>query len=202
MHALAVVPVQRLDHAKSRLAAVLDPLSRRSLVLQLAERTVRILCTVPGIDEVALVTPDPNVAASARTWGAFPLEQTDQGLDRAIAVAQRYAVARSFSAVLVVLGDLPLLEAPPVRTALALLEPYSVVLAPDRHGTGTNLLAFSPPDLPIPSFGHDSRARHRLAARRARCTLREVWALPLALDLDTPEDLALVRGVSTREGET
>jgi len=29
-----------------------------------------------------------------------------------------------------------------------------------------------------------------------------VWALPLALDLDTPEDLALVHGVSTREGET
>ncbi|MCX2727825.1 2-phospho-L-lactate guanylyltransferase [Thermomicrobium sp. 4228-Ro] len=199
---LAVIPVQRLDTAKSRLAPVLDPASRRSLVLQLAERTVRLLRSVSGIDEVALVTPDPHLAVAARAWGALPLEQTEPGLERAIVLAQRYAVAEDFGALLVVLGDLPLLEMTTLRTALALLEPHGVVLAPDRHGTGTNLLALSPPDLPIPAFGPESRVRHRLAARRARCTLREVWALPLALDLDTPEDLARLRSVREREGET
>lgn len=200
--ALAAVPIQTLERAKSRLAPHLDSASRRTLVLRLAERTVRLLRTVPEIADVVVVTPDPQLARHAPDWGAGVLLQADRGLDRAIALVQREAVTRSFPALLVVLGDLPLLEPATLRRVLALLEPLGIVLAPDRHGSGTNVLALAPPDLPVPAFGPESRLRHRLAARRLRCTLREVWTLPLALDLDTPDDLALLRSVRAREGET
>ncbi|MCX7623292.1 MAG: 2-phospho-L-lactate guanylyltransferase [Thermomicrobium sp.] len=199
---LAAVPIQRLALAKSRMAPVLDAPARQRLVLALAERTVRILASVPAVSEVALVTPDPDVAALAASWGARPLAQPEPGLVRAVALAQQDAVSRSFRALVVVLGDLPLLESRAIDRALALLEPYGAVIAPDRHGTGTNLLALCPPDLPVPAFGPDSRRRHRAAARRARCTLREVWTLSLALDVDTPEDLALAQRLVRREGET
>ena len=64
-----------------------------------------------------------------------------------------------------------------------------VAIVPDRHGTGTNALALSPPDAIVPSFGEGSCARH-IAAARASGVAYNVEELPsLALDLDTPADV-------------
>ncbi len=64
-----------------------------------------------------------------------------------------------------------------------------VAIVPDRHGTGTNALALSPPDAIEPSFGEGSCARH-VAAARAAVIPFNVEELPsLALDLDTPADI-------------
>lgn len=199
MRTLAVIPIQQLEHAKSRLASALDPAKRQSLVLELAWRTIEVLRSVPDVAEVLVVTPDAQVASAVIRWGARPLLQTQPGLNRAVRSAQSVALRAGYAALLVVLGDLPLLVAQHVQTALALLEPRGIVLAPDRRGTGTNLLALAPPNVIAPAFGSESRRHHRLAAVRARCTLRELWALPLAFDLDTPDDLADVRLVTERE---
>jgi 2-phospho-L-lactate guanylyltransferase len=60
------------------------------------------------------------------------------------------------------------------------------VIVPDRHGTGTNALLLTPPDVIEPSFGPGSFARHRELAGTA-----SVAELPsLLLDVDTPDDLA------------
>ena len=40
-------------------------------------------------------------------------------------------------------------------------------IVPDRHGTGTNALLLTPPDVIEPAFGPDSRARHEQAAAAA-----------------------------------
>ncbi|MFN3336910.1 MAG: 2-phospho-L-lactate guanylyltransferase [Thermomicrobium sp.] len=200
MRTLAVVPIQKLEQAKSRLASALEPAKRQSLVLELGRQTIEALRSVPDVAEVLVVTPDPQVAAAGARWGARPLLQTQPGLNRAIRSAQRVALRAGYAALLVVLGDLPLLGARQVQAALALLEPRGIVLAPDRRGTGTNLLALAPPNVIAPAFGPESRRHHRLAAVRARCTLRELWALPLAFDLDIPDDLVDVRLVTRGEG--
>jgi 2-phospho-L-lactate guanylyltransferase len=53
-------------------------------------------------------------------------------------------------------------------------------------------LLLSPPDAMAPSFGPDSRHRHERLARAARLESRTVEIGSLALDVDTPEDLAAV----------
>lgn len=64
-----------------------------------------------------------------------------------------------------------------------------VVVVPDRHGTGTNALLLSPPDVMVPSFGAGSFARHSALARSAGALVRVVELPSLALDVDAPEDL-------------
>jgi 2-phospho-L-lactate guanylyltransferase len=66
----------------------------------------------------------------------------------------------------------------------------NVVIVPDRHGQGTNALLLTPPDVMEPAFGEGSFARHAARARAAGAAVRVADLPSLALDVDTPEDLA------------
>ena len=68
-----------------------------------------------------------------------------------------------------------------------------VAIVPDRHGTGTNALALAPPDVFAPAFGPDSCARHVSRARASGISFALERVESLALDLDTPEDMSLLR---------
>ena len=91
---------------------------------------------------------------------------------------------------LLVPGDCPLLD--PGELDALLDHPAgerSVLIVPDRHGTGTNALLLTPPDVLAPSFGPDSRERHLAEAAAAGVPAEVVELESLALDIDTPEDL-------------
>jgi 2-phospho-L-lactate guanylyltransferase len=69
------------------------------------------------------------------------------------------------------------------------------VIVPDRHGTGTNALVIAPPGAFEPSFGPGSYERHVAAAKRTGVVYRPVELPSLALDVDTPDDLAALWSV-------
>ncbi len=71
--------------------------------------------------------------------------------------------------------------------------PRTALIVPDRHGTGTNALVLTPPDVFIPAFGPDSCARHVSRARAAGIAFALETIESMAADLDTPEDLTLLR---------
>ncbi len=76
-----------------------------------------------------------------------------------------------------------------------------MTIVPDRHGTGTNALLLSPPDVIEPAFGPGSRERHEelAAAAGVPCSVEELPTL--ALDVDTAEDLiALRQALADRRG--
>lgn len=191
-----VVPVRALEGAKSRLGAVLDPEERRELVERLLRRTIGAARATPGVDRVVVVSPDGEALALAEAEGATPLLQRTRGLNHALDEA-RVQVADDHR-LLVLPGDLP--GASPAALG-AMIEAADrarrpcVVIAPDRHGRGTNALLLDPPDVIDPAFGGDSRAAHAWLAGSTEATLVEVDG-PLSLDLDTPDDLL------TAESET
>jgi 2-phospho-L-lactate guanylyltransferase (CobY/MobA/RfbA family) len=65
-------------------------------------------------------------------------------------------------------------------------------VAPDRRGTGTNALIASAEEVEF-RFGEGSCARHLMLAAERGWTAAVVSHPQLALDLDTPEDLAAWR---------
>jgi len=68
-----------------------------------------------------------------------------------------------------------------------------VVIVPDRHGTGTNGLLLTPPDVIAPGFGPGSCERHRALALAAGIACRVERPPSLLLDIDTGADLAALR---------
>jgi 2-phospho-L-lactate guanylyltransferase len=131
------------------------------------------------------------VLVLAADAGARPLRQVGSGLNAALAQARSDAVARSATALLVLPSDLPLVSAEALGAFSAIASAAgspTVALAADRHGRGTNALLLVPPEAIDFAFGGDSRSAHAALASAAGARYLEVEG-PLALDLDTPEDL-------------
>jgi 2-phospho-L-lactate/phosphoenolpyruvate guanylyltransferase len=192
---VVIVPVGTLDGAKSRLGDTLDAEERHDLVVRMVRRTVAAAVATPGVAETIVVTPDDEVRGLAVAAGARPIRQRSQGLNRGLREARDDAIAGGAGAIVVLPIDLPLVSPAAVGEVVARLEAGPlpvVVLVPDRHGRGTNALGVAPPGAIEFAFGGDSRAAHADCAREASARLVELVESPLALDIDTPDDLLLV----------
>ncbi|MCE9647816.1 MAG: 2-phospho-L-lactate guanylyltransferase [Chloroflexi bacterium] len=191
----AIVPVKPLRRGKSRLAGILTEDERAALNQELLERTLKTLSTLKELNQVLVVSRDPHALTIARNHGAKTVQEDGQphlntALTRATVVAQVHAT----QGVLILPADLPLLTADDV---LALIDraakPPVVVIAPDRHGRGTNALLMVPAGQIEYDFGEDSFQRHCDRAIKSGARLEIVELPTLALDLDLPEDLEMVR---------
>src|SRR4051794_34299420 len=154
------------------------------------------LQAVSGLDGVIVVTAEPAAARAAEGTGALVVHDPEEA-GQSPAAARGVATARERGAqrVLLVPGDCPALDPGELERLLA--EPHApphVTIVPDRHGSGTNALLIAPPDALAPSFGPGALARHSAHALAAGVgvTVRDVASL--GLDVDTPSDLAALRG--------
>jgi 2-phospho-L-lactate guanylyltransferase len=68
----------------------------------------------------------------------------------------------------------------------------AVVVGASRDGLGTNALLLRPVDVIVPAFGPPSVERHVRAGQHAGAVTRVQRNLGLALDVDTPADLAVL----------
>ena len=190
----AIIPVGTLEGAKTRLGEMLDAEERRDLVERLLARTVVTAVAVDRLDDVLVISPDREVLRRSAELGARTLRQRSRGLNRGLAEARADVVAGGAEAILVLPIDLPFVSVEAVRAVVAALVasgPAAVVLATDRHGSGTNALGLRPPDVIDFAFGPGSRRAHRAAAEAAGATYTEIEG-PLTVDLDTADDLVFV----------
>lgn len=192
MDVWAVVPVKELDQAKQRLAALLSPELRRALMLAMLDDVLAALAATPGLAGLAVVTIDPAADRLAASYGARVIEAgARDGHTGAVVSAARLLSAEGCPGMLTVPGDIPL--AGPAELAELLAAHCSApafTIAPSRDERGSNAIICSPPDAVPLRFGEDSFFPHLRAAEA--CGIRPtVLQLPgIALDVDTPEDLA------------
>jgi 2-phospho-L-lactate guanylyltransferase len=193
----AIIPVKPLRRGKSRLAGALSEDERTELNRTLLEHTLKTLSGLKELEEVLVISRDPQALTIARNHGARTVRENGQpelntALKRATVIAQVYATR----GVLVLPADLPLITREDVQTLIQHADdPPVVVIAPDRHGKGTNALLMSPSGLIEYDFGEDSFQRHCDRVRASGARLEIVDLPSLGLDLDIPEDLEIIRNL-------
>jgi 2-phospho-L-lactate guanylyltransferase len=185
-----VLPVKRLDAAKSRLAPALSAGQRADVALRLLDHTLSAI-QAAGAPPTVVVTVDRQVARLARAAGCAFLPDAGRTHSGAVMQGAAWATSRGARGVAALAADLPLLAPGDVRALLRPIGLGRVVVAPDRLGTGTNALGIAPPEAIAPSFGPDSFRRHLAAARRAGLEPVVLRTPGLALDLDRPDDADL-----------
>lgn len=166
----ALLPLKPSAERKTRLAARLSPAQRVTLTETLLARALAALRACPKISDIRLLT------ASPKSWPTSCILDHGRGLN-----AELQAVRQGRGGnILVVFPDLPFVTADDISALLAAAR-SAPVIAPDRHGTGTNAIAL-PDDVPFTfAFGEDSFSAH---AAQGNFLTRP----GLAFDIDTPED--------------
>lgn len=193
----AIIPVKPLRRGKSRLAGALSEDERTELNRTLLQHTLKTLSELKELEEVLVISRDPQALTIARSYGARTVRENGQSelnvaLRRATVVAQVYATR----GVLVLPADLPLISSEDIRALIErAIDPPVVVIAPDRHEKGTNALLISPAGLIEYDFGENSFQRHCELVKKSGARLEIVNLPSLGLDLDVPEDLEIVRGL-------
>jgi 2-phospho-L-lactate/phosphoenolpyruvate guanylyltransferase len=187
----ALVPVKDLTQAKVRLSPLLSPAERHILATAMLDDVLAALRQASTVERIALVTTDPHALSLAVQWG---FEVVDEGSGRgetgAVELAVKVCRERGASALAVIPGDIPLLTAADVDCMMRQGMQYDVVIVPSWDSRGTNAILLRPPDALQLRFGSWSFFPHVKQAKRKGLSYKVVRLPRVALDVDTPEDLA------------
>lgn len=193
----AIVPVKPLRLGKSRLAGVLKDDERAALNRRFLQQTIETLKSTREISQILVISRDPGALAVARQYNVRTIhEDGTPNLNSALARATMLARQYASRGVLVLPADLPLITQEDLSHFLEFVgKPPCVVISPDRHDNGTNALLVSPGGLIACDFGPGSFERHCSAAMRVGANLQVVRRERIMLDLDTPDDLEMLRRI-------
>jgi 2-phospho-L-lactate guanylyltransferase len=189
----AVIVARVGPRAKSRLAAALEPDQRRQLALAMLADVLHI-CTSSAapLSGVVAVVDDAAARQLAERHGALSVEDAGGDMNAAARLGLRAASAHAARTAIVLPGDIPLLSAADLQALLQAADdaPRAVVIGASRDGQGSNALLLRPADVIQPTFGPPSVDRHLRLGQSAGAVTHVVSNLGLALDVDTPQDLA------------
>jgi 2-phospho-L-lactate guanylyltransferase len=177
-----LVPVKRLDLAKTRLA-VADGL-RADLALAMAMDTVRAVIGTASVAEVVVVTDDERAASALAAIGAnIVADLPNAGLNPALVHGASMA---AMSRIAALSSDLPALRSRDLDELLRKAAEHPRTVVSDISGTGTTLLSAAQLAEFAPAFGVDSFAAH---VRAGAIDLSHYAAATLRHDVDTLDGL-------------
>jgi 2-phospho-L-lactate guanylyltransferase len=181
-----VVPIKRLDRAKSRLRGAVPADQHAELVLALLLDTVTAAISADGVRRVLVVCEDERVAAALRGTGVECVDERGlPGLNAALAFGAE-SLRTPVNTVGALQADLPALRPADLTAAIEEADGRRAYCA-DRPGTGTTLLLAAPGEPLKPRFGAGSADAHAASGAvrvgAARPTLR--------CDVDTEDDLGV-----------
>jgi 2-phospho-L-lactate/phosphoenolpyruvate guanylyltransferase len=188
-----LVPLKRLDAAKSRLAPALSVAERRRLMAAMVTHVARTALAA-DVGRVVLVSSDPAAPELAGRLGIACVSDAGLPWNPGLAHA-RAQMPTPAEAVLYLAGDLPLVEVADVAALVDAGQNATAVVG-RAHDGGTNALWVCPAAALQPAFGTPGSAAVHAARAEGRGLEVVVVDRPgIARDVDTPADLALARSL-------
>lgn len=184
---VTLIPANRLDRAKGRLAELLTPAERARLALATLETV--IAAARPVSRRVAVLTADETVTATATSLGCNVVRESPE-LDGLNGQIQGAVEALDHPADLLILhADLPLATSTALSDLVASAPPLPSVTIVRSGDGGTNALLLRPSKGFAYAYGRGSAALHLAAAERLGYGTALHASSSLTLDLDMPADV-------------
>ncbi len=183
---LAIVPVQALARAKTRLAPTLTTAERTTLSVEMLDCVLEACFQATTVRETLVVTPDPRLARGDHVV-------IDDGVGHAPAIAAALRHPRARDGAVVVMADCPLVLADAIDRLVEAARPVALARAADG---GMNGFAFRGELVFQPVFGVPNAASATIERARAVGLDPVVLDDPLfAFDVDLPADLERLRAL-------
>lgn len=205
----ALLPLKDFVNAKKRLSGVLSATERRRLFHNMVEDVLDVLAFHPGIEQTLIVSDDPCASLLAEHYGIKCWAESDvlghsahtnsaPGLTAVVDGAAARLNSLGVESVMVIHGDLPSVSGDEIQQLLDSHQQIRgvdserdvVSIVPDTVLNGSNCMVCSPPNAIKFQYGEGSFVKHKRVAREKNCTIDVVKLETLALDIDSPSDLA------------
>jgi 2-phospho-L-lactate guanylyltransferase len=190
----AIVPVNKLDEAKTRLSGILSVEDRGELVLNMLQD---VLGALGGVETVVVSPSDLRGILNHDIH--FIHEEKKEGLNAAVSKATNYAIEKGVEATFFVPADTPLLTRTHVKEIIELGERHPLIISPSKRG-GTGTLYRRPPSIIDGRFTSTSFSDHEEEAKRKGVEMQVYDSFAISLDIDVPEDVRefLLHGKGTK----
>jgi 2-phospho-L-lactate guanylyltransferase len=186
----ALVPVKPMALAKSRLAGVLSGSERQALASFMLRRVLHAVRQSGAFDGLLVVSSDQAAGRVALGFGAVTItDERNAGTNAAAMQGLNFLAARQ-AGTLALHADLPDISPEEIAAAVRALSGGDLVINPDRHDQGTNMLGIPAGATVEPQFGKQSFARHVAEARKVGIEPVVLRQRGISSDVDVPEDLS------------
>ncbi|MDJ0269901.1 MAG: 2-phospho-L-lactate guanylyltransferase [Aigarchaeota archaeon] len=194
MRRIALIPMKNLELGKTRLSKVLSPTKRRRIVLSMLSNVIKA-CKGAGLECVVL-SSDRRVLAICRRRKCKTMIERAESLNESVEEAVRQLGPDAETRISIVFSDLPLLSSSDISTIMRVLDHCDVVISPDLHLLGTNIIALKGVfDGLRFMYGRESFNAHLHAFNSRGKTIKTYISLGTALDIDTPGDIHLLEKI-------
>ncbi len=192
---IAIIPVSRFVHAKTRLSPTLTPLERENLLKSMLIDVIGVL--KQKVSDVVVISSDEDVLEFVDDIGVVTLkEKGTTDLNGALMQALNWC-SKVVDQVLIVPSDVPLMKVEHVDKIIKMGETADMVIAPAKGG-GTNALLCPVNDMKM-KFGECSFFEHINEAESHNWPYAVFDSFYMSLDVNTAEDLGeiMLHGTDT-----
>ena len=144
------------------------------------------------IDDIIVVSSDPEVQNSIMEYSVNFLKASSIGLNEAVKQASDWCITHKVECLLYIPADVPLITEDDINCIVELCERGNqVVISPSRSG-GTNALLRKPVNVIPTFFGSESFRKHLDFALRKRVKVGIYESPRITLDVDSIKDVYMI----------
>lgn len=187
----AIIPMKNLHFAKSRLSTILTLQQRKNLAFFLLNTTIKTLKESRLITEIIVVSSDKTIEKFSFENSLEFIKDSDDGINNAVILADRYCINNNIDANIVIPHDLPFISANEIDQICNISEKYPkcIIICPSKRFDGTNILFRKPPNVIRTFYDDNSYINHLKEAQKLHIPIESLDLDNLMFDIDTKEDL-------------
>jgi 2-phospho-L-lactate guanylyltransferase len=188
----AIVPVKTFSKAKTRLNLSYE--KTEDLCKMMLEEVLQTISQSDIIGKITVVSKDESAFKIGKKFDVVEIyDEKEQGVNSAVAMADKYFLDEGFGATIVFPQDIPLMQTEDIRTLYDFqMFDKCVLVVPSRRFDGTNALFRSPVDVMETHYDEDSYKIHLTTANNKSTKSALVLIRRIMLDVDEAEDLQII----------
>ena len=158
------------------------------------EEILQTLSISPKIEKIIVVTKDHDALEICDKFQTITIpDETEEGVNTAVALADKYLAEQNFDASIVLPQDIPYIKTQDIDFLLKFQTPPNfAIIVPSRKFDGTNALVRMPIDLMKTCYDNNSYRNHMKIAKEQTRNVALVFVKRIMWDIDDVEDLELV----------
>lgn len=190
MQIASIIPVKTFSKAKSRLG--LSPEKTEALCKIMLDE-VLFAISQSQISKTVIISRDEAAFEIAKKYNAVQIfEERENGVNAAVALAERYLLENGFDVSIVFPQDVPLIRSQDIDDLIKFQKNPQVIVVPSRKFDGTNALLRSPVNVMETHYDEDSYKIHLSTAKSRNIPTMFALISRIMWDVDDSSDIEFI----------